>query len=174
LYTLGDLQQYSSFIANQRPETRIVDRKTNTLVDTVIKDTPDQFLLQGTLQSGALLSYHLRGGKAFPAGPHFLWRIYGEKGEIEVTATGPLLNVGYGDEQILLHDQLTGKVETIEVEKDEWDELPSQAKNIARLYEAIQKGELEGVPHFEDSVKRHALIEDIYKHWDAGDQGRPL
>jgi predicted dehydrogenase len=171
---LGDLQQYSSFIANQRPETRIVDRKTNTVVDTVIKDTPDQFLIQGTLSSGALLSYHLRGGKAFPGGPQFLWRIYGEKGEIEVTASGPLLNVGYGDEKILLHNQLTGKLETIEVEKDEWDELPTQAKNIARLYEAFYKGEVDGLLDFENTVKRHALIEDIYKHWDAGDQGRSL
>jgi predicted dehydrogenase len=174
LYTLGELKQYSSIIANQRPETRIVDRNTNTLVETVIKDTPDQFLLQGTLESGALLSYHLRGGKPLPAGPQFLWRIYGEKGEIEVTASGALLNVGYGDEQILLHDQLTGKVEAVEVEKDQWEELPPQAKNIARLYEAFQKGEVEGVTDFEDIVKRHALIEDMYQHWDSGDQGRSL
>jgi predicted dehydrogenase len=174
LYTLGELQQYSSFIANQRPNTRIIDRKTNTLVETVLKDTPDQFMIQGTLTSGALLSFHLRGGKPFPPGPQFLWRIYGEKGEIEVTASGALLNVGYDDTKVLLHDQLTGQVETIEIAKDEWDDLPLQAKNIARLYEAFRKGESEGVVDFESTVRRHALIEDIYEHWDSGNQGRSL
>jgi predicted dehydrogenase len=174
LYVLGELKSYTSFIANQRPETRIIDRKTNAVVETVIKNTPDQFLIQGTLQSGALLSFHLRGGKPFPTGPQFLWRIYGEKGEIEVTAPMAYLNVGSDDTKVLLHDQLTGQVETIEVEKDEWDELPQPAKNIARLYEAIRKGESEGVADFESTVQRHALIEEMYKHWDSGDQGRSL
>jgi predicted dehydrogenase len=174
LYVLGELKSYNSLIANQRPETRIIDRKTNTVVETVVKNTPDQFLIQGTVTSGAVLSFHLRGGKGFLAGPQLLWRIYGEKGEIEVTASGPYLNVGYEDAKVLLHDQLTGQVETIAIEKDEWDELPQQAKNIARLYEAFRKGASEGVADFESTVQRHALIEEMYKHWDSGDQGRSL
>jgi predicted dehydrogenase len=175
LYTLGELKSYSSILANQRPQTNIIDRKTNTVVDTVTKDTPDQVLIQGTLTSGAVLSFHIRGGKPFPSAPQFQWRIYGEKGEIEVTATGALLNVGYDNEKILLHDQISGEVETVEVEKDEWDELPRAARNIGRLYEAFRKGESDGgVADFEGVVKRHALIEDLYEHWDKGDQGREL
>jgi len=169
---LGPLKQYSTFIGNQRPETRIVDRATNTVVDTVIKTSADQILLQGTLQSGALLSYHLRGGKPFPSAPKFLWRIYGDKGEIELTASSAGLNVGYGDEQILVHDQATGNVEKVEVEKDEWDELGVTARNVARLYEAFRNGETDGVASFEEAVKHHELIDGMYNHWDADDQGR--
>lgn len=140
-----------------------------------MKDTPDQVLVQGTLTSGAVLSFHIRGGSAFPSAPKFQWRIYGEKGEIEITATGALLNVGYDDEKILLHDQISGEVETVEVEKDEWDELPRPARNIGRLYETYWKGEGgSDVVDFEGAVKRHALIEDLYEHWDKGEQGRQL
>lgn len=159
-------------MGNQRPETRIINRATNTVVDTVIKDSPDQVLLQGTLQSGTILSVHIRGGRAFASKPKFLWRIYGEEGEIEVTASSLGLNVGYGDEQILLDDLVTGKLETVVVEKDEWDELPRPAMNVARLYEAFRKGEADGVPTFEEAVKRHELIDGMYKHWDSGEQGR--
>jgi predicted dehydrogenase len=124
------------------------------------------------LQSGAVLSYHLRGGKAFPSGPNLVWRIYGEKGEIEITAPSAGLNVGSDETKILLHDQVTGELETVKVEKDEWDELPNQARNIARLYEAFRKGETDGVVSFAEAVKRHELIDGMYKHWDEGDQGR--
>jgi predicted dehydrogenase len=131
-------------------------------------------LVQGFLDTGAVLSVHVRGGKAFPSKPQFLWRIYGEKGEIEVTASGMLLNVGYDDAQILLHDQSTGAIETVEVDKDEVDELPLMARNIARVYEAFRKGEVKGVVDFEEAVKRHALLDEMYQHWDSGDQGRSV
>jgi predicted dehydrogenase len=172
LYTLGELKQYSTILGNQRPETRIINRATNTIVKTVIKDSPDQVLLQGILQSGTILSVHIRGGQAFASKPKFLWRIYGEKGEIEITASGGGLNVGYDDEQILIDDLTTGKLETVVVEKDEWDELPMQAVNVARLYEAFRKGETDGVVTFEEAVRRHELIDEMYEHWDLGDQGR--
>ncbi|KAF2416129.1 oxidoreductase [Tothia fuscella] len=175
LHTLGDIDQYSTILGNQRPQTKIVDRSTNTLVKTVKKDTPDQMLLQAQLTSRTVLSYHLRGGKTFPSSPQFLWRIYGEKGEIEITASGALLNAGYDDEKILLHDQHTGEVEAIEVQKDEWDELPRQGRNIARLYEEFRKGNAgANVVGFEEAVGRHEIIEDMYKAWDNGTQGREV
>lgn len=82
------------------------------------------------------------------------------------------MNVGYDDENILLDDLVTGELETVVVEKDEWDELPRQARNVARLYEAFRKGESDGVATFEEAVKRHEMLDGMYEHWDSGDQGR--
>jgi predicted dehydrogenase len=115
---------------------------------------------------------HIRGGRAFARAPKFLWRIYGEKGEIEVTASGGGLNVGYDDEQILVDDFGTGEVEKVGVEGDEWDELPRQARNVARLYEALRKGEKDGIVSFEEAVGRHEVIDGMYEAWEKGEQGR--
>lgn len=136
------------------------------------KSSPDQVLLQGNLDSGTILSVHIRGGRAFAAKPKFLWRIYGEKGEIEVTASGGGLNVGYDDEQILVDDFEKTTLETVSVDTDEWDELPRQARNVARLYEAFWKGESDGVATFEEAVGRHEMLDGMYEAWDKGEQGR--
>ncbi|QDS69968.1 hypothetical protein FKW77_002865 [Venturia effusa] len=172
LYTLGELKQYSTILGNQRPETRIVDRSSNTIMETVVKNSPDQVLLQGTLTTGPILSVHVRGGRGFASKPKFLWRIYGEKGEIEVTASGTGLNVGYDDEQILLDDFEKGTLETVSVDTDEWDELPRQARNVARLYEAFRKGKGDGIATFDEAVERHKMLDGMYEAWDKGDQGR--
>lgn len=176
LYVLGDFTSYSTILANRRPQTKIIDRKTDTVVDTVTKDTPDQVLVQGTLTSGAVLSAHYRGGKPFASPPQALWRIYGEKGEIEVTAPSPLYNVVTPAlVKILLHDQAQGEVEEIKIEKDAFDaefgDLPGPAQNIGRLYEAYRKGE-NTVVWFEEAVARHDMLADMYTAWDGGEQGR--
>lgn len=106
-----------------------------------------------------------------PLGPRFLWRIYGDKGEIDVSASGMLLNSGYDDSKVSLHDHETGKVEEIPVEKDEWDELPLYARNIGRLYEAFRLGDKTKLPTVEEAYQRHVLIDKMLKHWDDGDQG---
>lgn len=72
---------------------------------------------------------------------------------------------------IRVHDQETGKLEEVTWEKDEWDELPPPARNIGRLYEAYRKGG-DGLVEFEEAVKRHNMLDDMYKSWDEGTQGR--
>ena len=52
--------------------------------------------------------------------PQFVWRIYGEVGEVEVTASGVLLSTTYGylpDLKILLHDHKSGKTDKIKKPK---------------------------------------------------------
>jgi predicted dehydrogenase len=150
-----------------------VDRNANNkVIATVTKDTPDQVLFQSTLTNGTVLTVHLRGGKPFPGNPPALWRIYGDKGEIEVTGPKMSLNVVTDGVVIRLHDQLTDELEEVEWEKDQWDDLPIPARNIGRLYEAYRKGETEGVVEFEEAVGRHNMLDDMYKAWDNGAQGR--
>lgn len=175
LYVLGDLASYSSILATQRPMTKIIDRKTNTVIDTVTTDTPDQVLIQGTLSSGAVFSAHFRGGKPFPSPPQFLWRIYGDKGEIEVSGPSGFLNtVAPGDMKILVHNQASGEVEEVKPEKDEFDvefgDIQNHALNIGRVYEAYRKGG--EFVSFEEAVARHDLLADLYASWDSGEQGR--
>lgn len=149
-----------------------MDRNDNNrVVDTVTKNTPDQVLFQSTLENGAVIHVHVRGGKPFPGEPPNIWRIYGEKGEIDVTGPSLFFNVVTDGVKIRLHDQESGSLEDVHWEKDEWDDLPVPARNIGRLYEAHRKGG-DGVVEFEEAVKRHNMLDDMYKAWDDDNQGR--
>ena len=119
--------------------------------------------------------------------PQFVWRIYGEVGEVEVTGSGVLLNAGYGylpDLKILLHDHKTGKTEKIDLEPDEYvDALPIMARNIGRVYEryaevkgvkSVNHSTEDGLVNFEDAVKRHNLIDTMLKRWDNKQEGWTL
>jgi hypothetical protein len=103
---------------------------------------PDQIMLQGIASpSGAPVAIHLRGGSPFPGTPEIEWRIQGDEGELRLTSPSHFLNIGHPETKVELFDAGTGRVEVLEPEKDQWDELPVQAHNIARMYEAFRKGE---------------------------------
>lgn len=79
------------------------------------------------------------------------------------------MQIGYEDMEISVHDFVDGKdeVEVIEVvAEDEFDRLGMASRNVARLYEAIARGETgEGdvICTFEDAVKRQRFTDEIYK-----------
>jgi hypothetical protein len=116
--------------------------------------------------------------------PQFVWRIYGEVGEVEVTASGVLLSTSYGylpDLKILLHDHKSGKTEKINLEPDEFfDTLPAAARNIGRVYEkyaevtgvkSVDHPTEDGLVSFGEAMKRHDLIDTMLKRWDDKQQG---
>ena len=110
----------------------------------------------------------LRSGKPFKGTPGLDWRIHGNKGEIRVTASGPFLNTGYPDLKVEIHDFETDEVTQVQLPKDQWDaggenELPGPTRNVARLYEAIERGDWESLCSFEDAVERHRFIDELYK-----------
>lgn len=68
------------------------------------------------------------------------WWIQGSKGELRLKSSSWSLNVGREDTKVELFNKETGKMEEVKRERDQWDELPVPAQNIARLYEAFRKG----------------------------------
>jgi predicted dehydrogenase len=172
---LGEIKTFSSLLATQISDTPLVNRETNEIVEVFKKTTPDQIMLQATLETGAVLSYHTRADAASPSDPALIWRIFGTKGEIELTTTSrAYLNVGPVDTKITLHERRTGKVEEVKLGDDKFAELPSVARNIARIYEAYKDGTTEAVDDFDAALKRHALIDEMLRRWDSGEQGNPI
>ena len=157
---LGPLKQITGKIGLQRPESKILDGET--VIETVTRHTPDHVLMQGTFQSGALISFQMRGGNPFPGTPGLVWRIYGETGEINVTSPGIALNIDYRDKvKIEVHDHATNKVEEIAIEKDELSGLPQTAQNVARTYEAIVEGK--NGTTFNEAINLHKLLDSLRK-----------
>jgi hypothetical protein len=132
-------------------------------VGTVVRTSPDQILLQGHFaESRGLFSYHLRGGKHFgkPV-PGATWRIYGDHGELVLTAPAVVLNVTNPETRLYAARNNDDEPQEIPVQGDEWDRLPVMARNIARAYEAFADGG--EYPDWEKAVLRHRMIDEMYQ-----------
>lgn len=167
---MGDFDSYDSLLSIGYPTVDIIDGAANNkiIAKDVPNSVPDQVLIQGkVLPSNAVVSLQWRGGQSFPGTPQADWQIFGDKGSLRVTSSLWALNVGHPDTKLELFDARKGTVETVAAEKAGWDELPSRAHNIARLYEAYRKKEW--YPDFEWAVKRHEIIEEL---WERFDQAR--
>lgn len=151
-------------IRNSRKDIIDPAEGNKVVVEAAPNSVPDQILLQGTVASGAAVSIHYRGGPPFPGTPNMQWWIQGSKGEIRLMSSSWSLNVGREDTKVELLDKETAKVEEVRPEKDQWDELPIPAQNIARVYEAYRKGEW--VPDFELGVRRHEMLEEMWRRFD--------
>lgn len=179
LHALGELEQFNSIMAVQRKAIDIVDRETNTIVEKGRpKNTFDQIAVQGFLPPNntvnPVLSYHLRGGKPFPSSQKpLLWRVYGSKGEIEVTASNVMLNVGSDDVELWVYENGKDAAEKVELNHDEFlAGLPLPGRNIGKLYELFAGKDEGAYPTFEDAVRRHRLIDEMEKRADNGTQVR--
>lgn len=160
------MSTFHSILGNQRPKVDLVDDKDN-VVETVEKDTPDQVMFAGRLENGTLLSYHLRGGAPFADQPGVIWTIYGEKGEIKITNPMSLLDIVPAGINIQL--QVFGKegVEELKVPEDDMTSLKHPSQNVGRIYEAFAKGEVGTYPDWKLAMKRHELMEEMWRRSDG-------
>lgn len=102
--------------------------------------TADDFAsLQGMLSSGVNYTYSFRGGDAFAEGEGLVWDIIGDKGQIRLTGSSIILNLGSEDYKLRLKDYARGNIEVVEPHKKL--DLPLAAQNIGRLYENFADGE---------------------------------
>ncbi|KAI1855808.1 hypothetical protein JX265_012071 [Neoarthrinium moseri] len=169
---LGELSSHTSILDTKIPTVDLTDKPSTDpsrkVVRTVKRETHDQVLLQGRFESGALLSYHLYGGKAFAPGEGLHWRILGDRGELSITASGTNLQMGFPDCKIRLFDNRKDTVEEIPLVEDEWTKLPIPAQNTARIYEAFADGRTGDYPDWDLSIQRHKLIDEMYKGVKGG------
>ncbi|GAM91345.1 hypothetical protein ANO11243_093940 [Dothideomycetidae sp. 11243] len=158
---LGELKSYTPLLANQRP--RITVKNDDGTTSTRDKTSHDQVMLQGTFESGAVLSFHFRGGGPFKDTPGIIWRIYGEKGELSIEGDGYALSMGL-PLTVKLHDFESEKVQTLDVPVlvEEWKDrkMPPMAHMMGLVYKAFY--EEKGYVDFEGAVTRHKMIVDIY------------
>ncbi|CZR60523.1 uncharacterized protein PAC_10419 [Phialocephala subalpina] len=136
---------------------KVIDFPAGQQIGTFIKDTDDTIFLVGILSNGAPISYAFRGGKPFKRVPGIDWRIYGEKGEIKISADIPFISIFDGGIQVLVHDFETDEVIEVEIEKDGLGKLPMEARNVGRVYGAFRKG-VDNCT-FEDAMERVEFLD---------------
>lgn len=180
---IGQLASYSAILETKRPKTLLRDKphtykptspddEAVKIVGEVPRTSHDQIMLQGHLENGALFSFHMRGGMPFPGMPGLEWRIYGETGEIRVTTPSANLHFGGPEHTVQVHDHKTNEVEGVELPQSEYDkeDPPWPSRGPARYYDAFAAGKEELYATWEDAVKRHRLIEEMYSRIKEGEE----
>ncbi|MGN6554225.1 MAG: Gfo/Idh/MocA family oxidoreductase [Verrucomicrobiota bacterium] len=156
LYSLGTT--FRTITANLT-----VRRKSSRMIETaeeVPMNTADQIAISGTLDSGAFIATHFRGGLS--KGTNFHWEINGTKGDLIVTSPVGYIGVGgfriQGASDSVLQDLVIP--EKYGAGLTESGLAQNVALNYARFARDLKTGSHVS-PTFDDAVELHRLIHRI-------------
>jgi predicted dehydrogenase len=168
-YSLGEFKELSSVVANQRQQVKIVETG-----ETIQMNAPDQVLVSGILQSGAVASIHLKGGTV--SGTGFLFEIHGTEGALAIVPADPSRATYIQVSEFSVRGAQAGKplADLSIPERYRW--VPPAVRaglpfNVAQLYRRMADGIREGrsvSPDFDVAVKLHQLLDAIQKASDTG------
>lgn len=163
-HVLGELTEVSATAAIRIPRVRASDGD-----QTYEKTTPDQLIIAGTLESGAVLSAHYRGGLS--RGTKLLWEINGTDGDLQLV----------GDYQLQLSELTVSgargddkELATLEVParyRQASPSLPIRVANIGEAYLRVEADLRTGsrtAPSFDDAVTRHRMVEAVLEAARSG------
>jgi predicted dehydrogenase len=169
-YVLGEFADLSAVSGLRRPLITIEGTR-----EQIVKTSPDQIAVIGTLTSGATASVHVR--EAVAGGTGFLWEINGTDGTLRITA-----DAAYPEIYPLTVAGARGRGEPAEIAvpaalTEKWPALigleGAPAYNVGRAYAAFAADLENGthtVPDFVDAVRRHELIAAIERSATTGER----
>jgi predicted dehydrogenase len=168
-FCLGEIKELSSVVANERRRVKIVETG-----ETIPMTSPDQVLISGILQSGAVASVHLKAGTTNGTG--FLFEIHGTEGDLAIVPADPRQATYIQVSEFTVRGAQAGKplADLAIPESYRWvpPAVPADLPfNVAQLYMRMAEGIREGKsvsPNFDLAVKRHRLLDVIQKASDTG------
>jgi predicted dehydrogenase len=168
-YCLGEFKELSSLVATQRRQVKNIETG-----ETLQMTSPDQVLLNGVLESGAVTSVHVKGGTANGIG--FLFEIQGTDGDLIIAPVRPRPGSSVQISELGIKSSREGKpLEEVPV-ADSYRWVPPAMSagppfNVGQLFvrmaEAIRHGK-PVAPDFALAVKRHHLLDVIQKASETG------
>ncbi len=168
-FCLGEFKELSSFVATQRRQV-----KNTETGETLQMTSPDQVLLNGVLENGALASVHVRGGTANGTG--FLFEIQGSEGDLVIAPAKPRAgsSVQISELSVKGSQARTALEELPIAESYRWvpPSVPAGPPfNVGQLFVRMAEGIREGKPagpDFDLAVKRHRLLDAVQRASDTG------
>ncbi|PXA84811.1 oxidoreductase [Nostoc sp. 3335mG] len=154
-YVLGEWAEAKAVMGVRRPEVKIMPSGA-----TMEKTAPDQIVVSGTLEGGAVACLHYRGGMS--RSTNFLWEINGTDGDLVFTAP-----VGHPQSMPLMLRGAQGADALAELEVPARysvapDVPPGRPFNLAQAYaqlaDDIRSGEAT-VPDFALATRRHVFLD---------------
>jgi predicted dehydrogenase len=154
---LGRIDEVGAVLSQRRQTVRVTETG-----EMIPMKTPDQLMVAAMLQTGAPLSFQLRGG--LPQGTRLLWEINGTAGDLRITAKAeqiPAINIS----PLRVEGARKGEASLRELE------IPSSfyfghegnvaARNVAGVYKLMAHDLRHGThtaPSFDDAVALHNVL----------------
>jgi predicted dehydrogenase len=166
-HCLGEFRELSAFAVSQRD--RIPLQATGEMV---LKDAPDQLVVNGIVGDGAVVAFQIRGGMT--RGTEFLFEIHGERGDLTLSAT---TRASMQRQELTVRGAQGAATELAILAvpaKYRWvpDGLPGDSRyNVAQLYARFADSIREGKParpSFAAAVTRHRLLDAIVRASETG------
>lgn len=158
-YCLGEFREVSALTATRIPAVRLIE--TGEFLQKV--NSPDQLVVTGRLESGAVAVVHYEGGSS--RGPNFVWKINGTKGELRMEASighvqmaDVSLSGAFGEERTLAPLDVPAEHRWVP------GGFSNPALNVAQSYRLLSNDLREGTrtaTTFDEAVVRHKLLQAI-------------
>jgi predicted dehydrogenase len=168
-FCLGEFKEVSSVVATQRKQIKLVE--TGEMIPMT---SPDQVLVSGILESGAVASVHVKGGTANGTG--FLFEIHGTEGDIVIAPQKPGTGTNVQISELTLRGAQGGKPLADLTISESYRWVPPAVPagpplNMAQLFKRMADGIRDGKPAspgFDLAVTRHHMLDAIQKASDSG------
>jgi predicted dehydrogenase len=168
-FCLGEFKEVSAVVATQRQRIKIVETG-----ETIPMTSPDQVLVSGVLENGAVASVHIKGGTA--NGTTFRFEIHGDEGDLIIALVDPKQKVGVQYADLSLRGAKSGEaLANLPIaESYRWVPPATPAGppfNVAQLFARMVPGVRDKKPvspDFDLAVRRHKLLDAIQKASDTG------
>lgn len=174
-FVVGEFASLQPLLATHQTKVDVYDVPMSELANSakdpdmpfasVKRTAPDEFLLQGKLETGATASFHLRSGNNDADGNMLRWLITGTEGLVEVTQkTGQFVR----DKSVEIKLVKGGEVTTVELDWETKGEFEMFGDNVVlatpgRNYKAIADNVEEAIIDFEHAARRHKLLDQIVR-----------
>jgi predicted dehydrogenase len=169
-YCLGGYREFFGTVATQYPEQTVIETGQK-----VARNVPDQIVLNGTLQSGAIVSAHIQDGTHHATPLRF--EISGREGTLRVSsdARGGIQMVPLRLQGARRKDGAGLELRDIPI-PESYRSAPaavrsSPAENVAQMYVRLAKSILNGEdasPGFADALSLHHLYHLVKASSDTG------
>jgi predicted dehydrogenase len=163
-YILGEPRELGALVAVRHPSATILESGERIAVSA-----PDVVLAHGLLDSGAFFTFNIQA--TLPHGEGVVLDVQGSEGALKIS--GGSLNMDDGPLSLrVIRKGVAGTISPrakYQLLPD--DATPGPARNIARLYLALQAGMTDGtpiVPNFDTALSLHRLIDAIETASETG------
>ena len=166
-HCLGEFRELTAFAVSQRDQIPL-----EATGEMVAKDVPDQLVVNGIVDDGAVVSFQIRSGMT--RGTEFLFEIHGDRGDLTLTAT---TRASMQRQELTVRGAQGAAKELAELpvpSKYRWvpDGLPGDSRyNVAQLYARLADSIRDGKPaspSFAAAITRHHLLDAIMRASETG------
>ena len=169
VYLLGEFEWLSALLTTSSPTIQFY-KPDGSLTAPEPRNFADCISIQGKLDGGATVNFACNTTEGSPDGLN--WDIIGEKGTIKMDLDKSMLQMAEGKMSLYQPPGAAGDEGIYGVQKaGSWTDVPIEPHvafgGIGEVYNAFAEGK-GGIVDFDEAVKRHKMVDAIFRSGEKG------